>query len=108
MAHRKKFTLRSSGPFKMMGSSSPIRQEDNDTPKNNDTPKDDDTPKEGLILWQMNNLGYTREKALELQYFNPDGTKMSDEQLKDLTDRQREAAWQREKADREISRQTPD
>jgi hypothetical protein len=34
MAHRKKFTLRSSGPFKMMGSSSPIRQEDNDTPKN--------------------------------------------------------------------------
>jgi hypothetical protein len=102
MAHRKKFTLRSTGPFKMMGSSSPIRQEDNDTPK------DDDTPKEGLILWQMNNLGYTREKALELQYFNPDGTRMSDEQLKDLTDRQREAAWQREKAEREISRQTPD
>ena len=26
MAHRKKFTLKSSGPFKMMGSSSPIEQ----------------------------------------------------------------------------------
>ena len=102
MAHRKKFTLRSTGPFKMMGSSSPIRQEDNDTPK------DDDTPKEGLILWQMNNLGYTEEDALRRQYFNPDRTRMTDEQLKEMTDRQREAAWLREKADREKSRQTPD
>jgi hypothetical protein len=56
----------------------------------------------------MNNLGYTEEEALRRQYFNPDRTRMTDEQLKDLTDRQREAAWQREKADREISRQTPD